>query len=256
MTVIHPTMLRPLKTGLAGLLVAMLAGSALNAAIAPRRMVIMPLKLELPAIPLTFSMPHYPERTVEWKTGAGGGFCGGVQPRWYLHGCGGMAGLLKLPERESRLADPLAVLGGAYLKCRAIRVSLLATAVHVVDYPDGYFGDWVQDGFLVRAREDVSGENRMRDLFLLLAQCVTAPQDTDEYWINETAFDESAADYRHDAGFASEWTIEFVGEAPLRLDLDARGGRLLLEAGDRWDSYELDATRARQLQELLASNRN
>ena len=97
---------------------------------------------------------------------------------------------------------------------------------------------------------------RMRDLFQLLAQCVTAPQDTDEYWIDETAFDESAADYRHDAGFASEWTIEFVGDVPLRLDLDARGSRLLLEAGDRWDSYELDPTRLRQLQELLVAGKD
>jgi hypothetical protein len=250
MTLNHPTMLHPMKTGLAGLLVALLAGPTLSAEISPRRAVIMPLKLELPRIPVTFSEPFYPLQSVQWNTEGRGAPGGSSRNRGVYMLCGGFTGVMKFPERETKLTDQLATLGDAYLKCRTARVCQLALAVRASDYPEGWFGDWVQDGFMVHRREDLS-EDRLRALFALLAECVTAPQE-EVYWFDEREPEESAAGYRREAQFASEWTIEFIGGAPLRLDLDPRDNRLLVEAGDRWDSYELDATRARQLQEMLA----
>ena len=158
------------------------------------------------------------------------------------------------PVRESKLADPVAALGTAYLKCRAIKVSLLEPLVPVADYPKGYFGDWVEDGVLVRARHEFADEDRMRQLFALLAESVTGSEDEDNLpWLGEAALDESAGDYRREAGFVSEWSIEFVGEVPLRLEFDLEARRLLVEAGDRWDSYELDRPRADALGKFIAS---
>ncbi len=240
-----------LKPGLLGLLAAFAAGAAFGAEVAPRRTVIMPLKIELPAIPVVFSKPSFPTRAVEWDAKGRGAM--GSPPRYFgsYLGCGGRFSM-SIASRETRLVLPLASLGEAYLKCRAMRVSQLAPIVRVSDYPAGWFGDWVQDGVMVRTREDVFDEDRMRALFTLLTECVAAPQDDGGDWLDETALEESLAAYRETAQFSSEWTIEFIGGSPLRVELDARDHRLLVEAGDDWDTYELDATRARQLTELLA----
>jgi len=208
-----------------------------------------------PLVPAPFSNEHYLTFLVEprpldpWRgLGAGAGRCGGTMfPRVGLP-------LLSLVSRPSKLADPVAALGDAYLKCQSMRLKRLEPRVPVELYPVGYFDEWVQDGWLITERAETDDEVRMQRLFSLLAEAIGEPEDEDDCWIDEPLCGASSSgrDIQLMAGLKPELAVEFVGGTPLCVDLSFAQARMLIRSGDRWGSFALNRQCTRALLELLA----
>ncbi len=248
----HSALLRSVKIGCAGLLVLAWSAPVLAARARPARAVVLPPKLDLPAIPIVFSTPRFPTLAEQMKASTGNALSGGIVPRRSIfHGCGGMGVRLVVDPRPNQLVLPLAALGEAYLKCRMIRVNLLAPEVPVASYPPGYFGDWTDDGIMVLQRAEFTDEAQMRALFLQLAASTDVPEDDEDSWLYAEDEDMTVGKFLKNSVRGSQWTIDFVGEVPVHLAFVARAGRLFVEAGDRWSSYALSAGQAAALAEML-----
>jgi hypothetical protein len=157
--------------------------------------------------------------------------------------------------RKTMLADPVAAIGAAYLQSRSVKAALLDPRVHVDSYPEGRFGSWLQDGVLVTERVEITGESEIRQVFALLVEAIEGPDETFDYLGEEPSSGTSLADYRRNTGFVPEVTFEFVGATSLRAELSLKQGRLLLQAGDRWEVYALDRWSGAALKQLLSAPR-
>jgi hypothetical protein len=203
------------------------------------RPVAAPVRLpELPVVPIVFTAravrsvsvePHRPPPVAM--------VCGGG--RWFGR-CGCFSSGFVFPRRESQLVDPAGAMGAAYLQCRAIQAEVFAPLVRVEFYPDGYFGDWVQQGTLVSKRWRLTDESRIRWLFLLLVESVGAPDEVEAIWLEDLSPASTSADYKRDTGFLPDYGFEFVGVIPLRVELSLSKRRLLVQQGEKWASFGLD----------------
>jgi len=236
-----------------GLLVLVTAGSALGGyAISPRARVSV-LKLDFPPVPVAFSPVPSPAISVEPRRPESKAGLGAARSSWLFHGCGHSSSL-QVMERKSDLPDPVSALGAAFLKCRAVKAEALDPRVPVSRYPEGYFGDWVDDGVLVTERVEFTDEERIRQVFALLVEAVGDPDVTFDDEIEMSGFQESVANYRQDTGFVPELIFEFAGAVPLRFEINVSQHRLLVQAGDKWGGYTLDRWSATALQELLTAS--
>lgn len=154
--------------------------------------------------------------------------------------------------------DPILVLGESYLKCQMIKAALFEPAVSVEFYPPGYFGEYEYEGLLISDRLEFSDEATLEKLFRLMAEVVKAPADEEmieELLDDETEPELKLADYRKNTGFSPEFIFEFTGETPLRMEINLTRGRLLIQAGEQWDGYEIDQQSAVALRTLLWAER-
>lgn len=74
----------------------------------------------------------------------------------FFHLCGGAM----LPRKTGTILEyehpvsPVDLLWRAYSDATSIEVCRLEPVVNVSEYPAGYFGDWVREGFLVRLKDE------------------------------------------------------------------------------------------------------
>jgi hypothetical protein len=171
----------------------------------------------------------------------------------FICGCRGFSGFRWAP-RPPRLPDPVAALGESFRNSRAIKAVVLDQRVLAADYPDGYFGDWTQDGMLVTARIDIAGETSMQLLFRLLTEAIgEADSLSEEEWAEPGEPDPSVNEYRRTSGFSPGLSLEFPGEPCARVDIALTQQRLLLQVGDRWESYALDRWSAEAIEAFLSA---
>jgi hypothetical protein len=177
---------------------------------------------------------------------------------WRTCGFGGVGDLNGEPRTTKLPADPILVLGESYLKCQMIKAALLEPTVSVEFYPPGYFGEYEYEGLLASDRFEFSDEATLEKLFKLLVEVVKVPDNGEMIEDFLYDFEEpelKLADYRKQTGFFPEFIFEFVGEKPLRMEINLTKGRLLIQAGDQWDGYEIDRRSAAALRELLLADR-
>jgi hypothetical protein len=215
-----------------------------------------PPRINLPAVAIEFP-------PVRIATPVGAEFAIPVRPgpplqtyQPFVCGCmlGGGFRIPGIPDarRETMLTDAVAAIGAAYLKSRSVKVALLDPGVHVDTYPEGRFGNWVQNGVLVTERREFTDEPEIRQVFVLLVEAL-GERELDLFLGDGSNSSLSVSDYRRDTGFVAEVSVEFVGEAPLRVELNLQQERLLIEAGGRWEVYALDQWSGAALRRLLAA---
>jgi hypothetical protein len=180
--------------------------------------------------------------------------------RFLWHGCGfGGTGSLLAESRPSSLpADPLLVLGEGYLKCRMITAMLFEPTVSVESYPAGYFGEYEYEGLLASDRFEFPDEATLEKLFNLLVEVVKVPGNEEmieEFFDDEGDPELNLADYRKSTGFFPEFMLEFLGEKPLRVEINLTKGRMLIQAGEKWGGYEIDSRSAAALRALVWAER-
>lgn len=154
--------------------------------------------------------------------------------------------------------DPIFVLGESYLKCQVIKAALLEPTVSVESYPRGYFGEYEHEGLLISDRFEFSDEATLEKLFKLMVEVVKVPADgemIEEFRDDELEPELKLADYRKNTRFFPEFIFEFAGEKPLRMEINLTRGRLLIQAGEQWDGYEIDNLSAQALRALLMAER-
>jgi hypothetical protein len=223
---------------------------------APRRAVWPAGHFEYPSVPIAFPMPTIGQASLmvgPAKSDPAGGFCGGVTGTIFHCPCD--FGFVAAPRRETRLPDPVAVIGAAYLQSRSVRGTLLDPQVHVDTYPEGHFGSWVQDGVLVTDRIEITSETALREVFGLLVEAIGDSEEDSDCWVGELPSGTSPGDYRRSGRFVPEMSFEFVGDVPLRVELNLRQERLLIQAGDKWEVRVLDRWSGAALRRLLAAPR-
>ncbi|HEY8994158.1 MAG TPA: hypothetical protein VIM71_05835 [Lacunisphaera sp.] len=243
-----------MKPGFIGLLFFMVVSSTLSGSVKSQRADILPLKLDLPPVPVAFMpVPCLPLSVTPRRLEPIGALCGGTSVSPLFFGCGHSHDFI-LVERKSKLQNPLAALGAAFSKCHAVTSEVLAPWVPVADYPEGYFGGWIQDGILVTERHEFTDEAAIRRIFTFLAAAIDSQNDNSDYDFEIFEPDPTLAEYRRETGFVPELTFRFVGEVTLRAEINQEQGRLLIQAGDQWDVYSLDRWSMVALKELLAAS--
>jgi len=172
--------------------------------------------------------------------------------RFYWGGCGGGRSLVVEPRITKLPSDPMLMLGDGYLKCRMVRAALFEPAISVASYPPGYFGEYVYEGLLVSDWIEFFDETLLRQLFAVLVETPNGPDEEMEYyeWDNEAL---KLAELRKGTGFFPELVIEFIGEAPLAIEINLTRGRMLIQAGDKWDFYSVDRLSAAALRTMLVA---
>jgi hypothetical protein len=140
----------------------------------------------------------------------------------------------------THLPDPVATIAAAYLQSRSVQAVLLDPDVVVDSYPPAFFGSWVRDGILITHRRELTEEMDTQQVFALLVEAIAGHDPETDLWFDETGAKPSQAAYLRSTGFMPEMIFEFTGELPLRVGLNTRQGRLLIQAGDRWEVYALD----------------
>jgi len=153
---------------------------------------------------------------------------------------GGSIGRFNLEPRATALpTDPTLILADGYRKCRMIRAAMLETSIRVASYPVGYFGDFEYDGLLVSDWFEFSDETVLRQLFGLFVEARKEP----DYW--------EMADYRRNTGFIPDFLFEWVGDTTLRIEINLRAERMLIQTGERWKAYTFDRWSAAALKKLM-----
>ena len=246
--------LRITKTIHLGLLLAVVIGGVSPAAAKPRRSALPALKFEVPLAPFILPATRPTEVAIRppGRLGVSGGFTCRQSGFRSSALCGGVY-FGSDSERESRLVDPVAALGAAYRKCRAITADVLETRVAVEQYPEGYFGDAVSEGMLRVERREFADEARLRELFALLVEAIGGRDDLFEFWPDGPVGGTSLRDIRWETGFVPDQAFEFAGELPVRVEVSFAQQRVLVRAGDKWDIYALDRPGAVALREFLAA---
>jgi len=172
--------------------------------------------------------------------------------RFYWGGCGGGRTLVVEPRVTKLPVDPMLVLSDSYLKCEKVRAAFFGPVVSVASYPPGYFGDYEYEGQLVSDWIEISDEGLLQQLFTVLVEVADGPdEDMDYYeWDSETL---QLAALSKRTGFSPEMVVEFVGDAPLAVEINLSSGRMLIQAGDKWDFYSVDRLSAAALRDLLGA---
>lgn len=179
---------------------------------------------------------------------------------FFWHGCGfgGVARFSAAPRTTRLPVEPLLVIGESYLQCQMITAMLFEPTVSVEFYPPGYFGEYEYEGLLASDRFEFIDETTLEKLFKLLVEVVKVPGNEEmieEFFDDEGDPELNLADYRKSTGFFPEFMFEFVGEKPFRVEINLTRGRLLMQAGDKWDGYEVDGRSAWALRTLLIAQR-
>ncbi len=186
---------------------------------------------------------------VEWKLPESGGVLGGPHAfHWKL--CGMAAGWT-FPVRAWTLASPVGALGDAYLGCRQVKVTVLDPRVRVADYPDGHFGEWVRDGWLVTRRVGIRDEARIRRVFDLLLEATIETAEPEELYFEETAPLDTFEDYRRQAKHAPDFIVEFIGIVPFRAEICLERQTVVFISATEWEPGQLDKNAVAALRELV-----
>lgn len=185
-----------------------------------------------------------------------------IQARYgsYYHGCGGRY-VPMLAAHEFSLVDPIAVMSDAYLNCRVIAVDVLASDLTDSDVTESAFpvcalGASVGEVVPVMGRREISNSGSLRELFSLLAEAIGDPEEPMDFWVEVPDSTAPMGDYLRDTSFEPELLVEFVGGRPLQVQISWAQRRIMVQAGDYWDGYELDAGAARALQKYLRITRS
>lgn len=186
---------------------------------------------------------------VEWQLPkAGGSWRGPHSIYWKL--CG-MAVGWTFPERGWTLASPVGALGDAYLGCRQVKVTVLDPRVQVADYPDGHFGDWVRDGWLVTQRVGIRDEARIRQVFDLLLEATIETADPEELYFEESESLDTLAEYRRLTRHAPDLIVEFIGVVPFRAEICLERQTVVFISASEWELGRLDAAAVAALREVV-----
>lgn len=186
---------------------------------------------------------------VEWKLPKAGRALGGPQSfHWKL--CGMAAGWT-FPEREWTLASPVGALGDAFLGCRQVKVTVLDPRVRVADYPDGHFGDWVRDGWLVTRRAGIRDEARIRQVFDLLLEAMIESAEPEELYFEESAPFDTFAEYRRLTKHAPDLIVEFIGVVPFRAEICLERQTVVFISATEWEPGQMDKAAVTALRELV-----
>ncbi len=186
---------------------------------------------------------------VEWKLPRVAGSMGGPHGfHWKL--CGMAAGWT-FPKRAWTLASPVGALGDAFLGCRQVKVTVLDPRVQVADYPEGHFGGWVRDGWLVTRRVGIRDEARIRQVFDLLLEATIETADPEELYLEEVEPLGSFAEYRRLTNHAPDLIVEFIGVVPFRAEVCLERQAVVFISAIEWEPGQLDAAAVTALQELV-----
>lgn len=192
-------------------------------------------------------VPNAP--VVEWRLPKAGGALGGPQSfHWKL--CGMAAGWT-FPERAWTLASPVGALGDAFLGCRQVKVTVLDPRVQVADYPDGHFGDWVREGWLVTQRVGIRDEARIRQVFDLLLEATIETAEPEELYFEESAPLGTLEEYRQQTRHAPDLIVEFIGVVPFRAEISLEQQTVVFISATEWEPGRLDAATATALRNLI-----
>ncbi len=196
-------------------------------------------------------VPNAP--VVEWMLPKTGGALGGPESfHWKL--CGMAAGWT-FPERAWTLASPVGALGDAFLGCRQVKVTVLDPRVRVADYPDGHFGDWVRDGWLVTRRVGIRDEARIRQVFDLLLEATIESAEPEALYFEEAAPLDTYEEYRRLTKHAPDLIVEFIGVAPFRAEICFEQQTVVFISATEWEPGLLDKAAVTALREFVLGSK-
>jgi hypothetical protein len=159
-----------------------------------------------------------------------------------------------IPEKVNRNFDPIGLLGAAFRSCQSVSAVRLDLHVDVGSYGEGHFGNWARDGRLVTGRVELTDELLLRQAFLLLVEALGEADDADEYCFGDAAPEATISDHRRDTDFRPEVFLIFSGTDPLYVEMSLSQMRMLIRAGDKWETYVLDRWGADALKDFLFSS--
>lgn len=186
---------------------------------------------------------------VEWQLPKGQVVLGRSVPlHWKL--CGMVAGWT-FPERAWTLASPVGALGDAFLGCRQVKVTVLDPRVRVADYPDGHFGEWVRDGWLVTRRVAIRDEARIRQIFDLLLEATIETSEPEELYFEEASSLGTFEEYRRRARHAPDLIVEFIGAVLFRAEICFERQTVVFISATEWEPGQLDVVAETALRKLV-----
>jgi hypothetical protein len=116
-------------------------------------------------------------------------------------------------------------------------------------------GEFEYKGILVSDWLEFSDETKLRQLLSLLLEVARDPDEWEMDFEEDTGVELKVADYRRNTQFTPELVFEFVGDTTIQMEINLTTERVLIQASERWEVYNLDPWSAAALKAMVMEER-